>query len=116
MQTFIETDCAIKHNGHTFTANGAAIYGDRIICYAKAPDGPQPTRQWIPKYGWTFTDWHGNKLGEGVVTSTWHLRGLWGTTMYAYTVTLPDGRRYHCRGQGEGMIATGRLYKDCATA
>ena len=116
MQTFVETDCTFEHNGHTFTANGAAIYGDRIVCYAKAPDGPQPTRQWVPKRGWTFTDWHGNKLGDGFVTSHWCLPGLFGTQILSFSVTLTDGRRYYCRGQGDGMVATGRLYKDCAIA
>lgn len=89
------------------------MFGDRIVCYAKAPDGPEPTRDWTPRQGWTFTDWHGSKLGSGSVTSTWRVPGMFGTKMYAFTVILPDGRRYHCRGQGDGMVAAGRLAKSC---
>lgn len=110
-QTFIETDCTIEHNRRIFSAGGASICGDRIVCYAKAPENTECTRDWVPQYGWTFTDWHGNKLGSGSVTSHWRIHSIWGTRMYAFDVTLTDGRRFHCRGQGDGMIATGKLYK-----
>ena len=98
VEDFAETDCRIEHNGRAFTAGGAFLVGNRITCYAKRLER-----------GWIFTDWHGNQLATGTVSSTWRV-GPYATKMHSFVGRLPDGRFFHCRGQGDGMVATGRLF------
>ena len=107
---FIETGCTVELQGVNFSANGAWQVGDKIACYAKGPADRPETREWTPLSGWTFTDWKGNQIGTGRVNSTWRV-GPYRTKMYSFLIRLPDGRQFYGRGQGDGMIVTGKLLK-----
>lgn len=116
-RTFTEANCKIEFNGQEFAANGAVVTEDRIVCYAKKPaNAIQQTLingqmgKFTQTSGWTFTDWHNNRIGSGAVTGTWRV-GPYRTKMFSFIVRLPDGRRFNCRGQGDGMVATGKLAK-----
>jgi hypothetical protein len=95
MVTLVETNC--KAN-------------DSIACYAKRPANGSNVKGFFQTSHWTFTDWHGNQIGTGAVTGSWRT-GPYATRMYSFVVRLPDGRVFNCRGQGDGMLATGKLAK-----
>lgn len=110
MTAFVETGCTIEHAGRTFEAGGAFVSDDRIICYAKEPTDRPETKDWTPLSGWTFTDWKGNQIAAGAVTSTWRV-GPYHTKMYSFIIRMPDGRIFYGRGQGSGMVVTGKRAK-----
>lgn len=93
MQTFVETDCSIEHEGRTFTAGGASTSDEYVIAYAAA-DG-------------VLTDWHGRQIGTWRATSSWPIRSWFSDRMYQIVARV-DGRTYTGRGCGEGMIYRGR--------
>lgn len=101
MSTFVETDCTITHEGRTFESGGAVVTDEYIVAYI-GPNG-------------TLTDWHGNRLGEIRVRSSWRIHSYMSTHMHQIEAHLdgPDGTRfggarYTGRSMGEGMIYRGR--------
>ena len=93
--TYIETDCTIEHEGRTFESGGAYVDDTYLTAY-------------IGSDGRTVTDWKGNALGRAVVRSSWPIHSYMADRMYAYRVTLDDGRNYSARGMGAGMLVRGK--------
>lgn len=108
-QTYIEADCTITHDGHAFESGGAIVTDDRIVAYLATGEQMPTGGTGFPwRSPFTVTDWHGARIGTASVTGAWTVGGRFGTRMYSYRVRLDDGRWYNARGQGEGMILTGR--------
>ena len=102
MQTpYIETDCTVTHNGHSFTAGGAVVTNDRLIAY--------------PAENGILQDWHGNAIGTWRTISarpaTFFGRHSWQGSRYYFMRAVVNGRAYSLRGFGPGMIAMGRALK-----
>lgn len=96
METFIETDCTIEHNGRKFTAAGAFVSDQYVVAYVGKD--------------WTLTDWHGNKLGNCHVSSSWRINSFRSDRMYQIYATI-NGVQYTGRGLGEGMVCR---FRRCA--
>ena len=80
METLLERDCTISHEGREFASGGAwlAKCSDgywRGVVYAKPADPIQtPIRgQYAPSYPrrGIVTDWHGNKLADATFGATY---------------------------------------------
>lgn len=98
---FIEQDCTVHHNGHSFTSGGAFVSPDYLIAYP-AKDG-------------VLNDWHGNPIGTWRTVSSrparfFGYRSCWGER-YFYMRGTVSGRTYALRGFGVGMIAKGKAVK-----
>lgn len=107
-KTYVETDCTIEHEGRTFESGGAVVTDDRIVAYLATGEQLPTGGTGFPwRSPFTVTDWHGARLGTASVTGAWSVGNL-GTRMYSYRVRLDDGRWYNARGQGEGMVLTGK--------
>ena len=102
MNTYIETDCTITHEGKAFTSGGAYASDDYLIAY--------------PAANGVLTDWHGRPIGEWKTVATrravfFGYESWQGSTYYFMRARLTDGRAYALRGFGQGMIARGRRIK-----
>lgn len=96
---YVETDCTVRIEGRTFESGGAYVNPERAVVYIAST-----TSGHLPPWG-TLTDWHGNKLGTYERVSAWITPGSWVSSMsYAIRATI-DGRLYHGRTQGPGMVA-----------
>lgn len=90
----------VNYCGQAFDALGSVVDHSRgyIVGYVK---------------GATLTTWDGAQIGTLRKVSTWKQwapGAVFSTTMHAY-VACVDGKRYHGRGQGEGMILRLRAAK-----
>jgi len=97
METYIEQDCTFEHEGRKFTAGGAVVTPDYLVCYPRS-DGK-------------VCDWHGNVLGECFVLSSWRTpRSFIASRMYSYAVYV-NGVRYVGRGAGNSMLLRAKRSK-----
>ena len=104
MINFHESNCCIEHVDAKYCASGASVSDKRIAVYIDGREGVGCTGR--------VTDWHGDVLGQYVVTGRWRIpNGVLSSHMHSFRVTLDDGRVYNCRGAGDGMLATGRRAK-----
>lgn len=86
---FVEEDCTIQHEGHTFESGGAYVVGDQAVAYLGKDD--------------VLTDWHGTRIGSFRVVSSWrNARGWFPSLTYAVRAYI-KGKVYCGRGPGEGM-------------
>ena len=86
--SYVEQDCTIHHEGHSFTASGAIVTDKFITGY-------------LGKAG-ILTDWHGKQIGTYNVLSSWPIHSYLTDRMYSVECFV-DGVRYVGRGCGEGM-------------
>jgi hypothetical protein len=112
---FVETDCTIQYDGHSYTAGGALVTPDRAIAYTAIAENIYGMGQGHAYAPWsetgTLQTWHGSPIGTYRVVSSWltpnsHVS----SRSYAIAATI-DGRRYYGRTQGYGMIAYLKAYK-----
>ena len=90
MQSYVEQDCTVEHEGRKFTSGGAVVTEQFIVVYPRS-DGK-------------VCDWHGNVLGEAFALSSWRLpHSFMAARMYSFAVYV-NGVRYVGRGAGNGMI------------
>ncbi len=90
---YVEQDCTIEHEGHAYTASGAAYTDDYCIGY--------------PGTNGVFADWHGNPLGTWREVSSWSIVSYISTRMYQIEATI-NGVTYTGRGLGLNMIYRGK--------
>ena len=95
---YVESDCAIDHEGRVFVAGGAVVSDGYLIAYP-GDDG-------------ILNDWHGRRIGTYTVISSrpavfFGHRSFMGPRYYYMRATV-NGRTYSLRGFGVGMIAKGR--------
>ena len=91
---YVETNCTVEHEGKKFEASGAFVSADFIVGYL-GKDG-------------VLTDWHGNKIGQYWITSTWKTpRSYVSYTMHQVGAYV-DGVFYTGRSAGEGMCFKGK--------
>jgi len=93
MTTYVETNCVIEHEGHSFEAGGAVVTETHLVAY--------------PADNGILTDWHGRVIGTWREVSSWRIDSWQGDRMYAIRATV-DGKTYHGRGFGSGMILRAR--------
>jgi hypothetical protein len=94
-QPFVESNCAIEHEGKSFTANGAFVSDTHIVAYLGKDN--------------VLTDWHGNPLGTYRIVSTWKTpRSYVSGTMHAVHARI-DGYTYKGRSAGVGMSFSGKI-------
>lgn len=93
METYVETDCTITHDGQVFESGGAVVTPDRLIAY--------------PGANGTLTDWHGNAIGTWKSTASWRVDSFIGTHMHQIEARV-DGVDYTGRGFGKGMLYRGK--------
>ncbi len=89
---YIESDCAIEHNGQKFESGGAIVTPDYIVAYP-AKDG-------------VLKDWHGKQIGTYRIISS-RPAVFFGERFYFMRAQV-SGREYSLRGFGDGMIAKGK--------
>lgn len=88
MNTYVEQDCSIEHEGNTYTSGGAVVTEQYLIAY--------------PGANGVLNDWHGKPLGTWRVLSSWPVRSWIGSRMYSIECYV-EGVRYVGRGFGKGM-------------
>lgn len=96
----------IVHEGRAFTAQGALVSDDRLVCYLSGADS------FIGARGEART-WNGARLGTYEITGRWEARFFgrrsWMASHYhSVRITLQDGREYVGRGFGNGMVCFAR--------
>ena len=91
---FVEIDCVVEHAGRKYESGGAVITEDFCIGYLQK--------------GGILTDWHGNKIGQYKITSTWKTPRSYVSSTMNQVTALVDGRRYTGRSAGVGMIFKGK--------
>lgn len=89
---FIER-ATITHDGQAYTAGGAFISEDALICYPAHGERWQAADGQVYA-GWAVT-WSGQHIGNLRITG--HARGFHDTRLTCYRVTLTDGRAAHAR-------------------
>lgn len=119
----------IVHDGREFAAMGASITDRRAVVYVGAClnpfPGPAPSEvaMWRAGYAigrpgaygtrYAAITWDGTRIGELAEVASWRVPGGYTSgRMYAYRLTLTDGRRYHGPRSGAGMVASGRRMVD----
>lgn len=110
----------IVHDGREFAAMGAQLTDAYAVVYVGAllnpyyPSGSELARGYgrLPTWyraRYAATTWDGRRIGELSEVSSWRVpNGYVSGWVYAYQLTLDDGRRYAVRGSGPGMVASGR--------
>lgn len=93
---FIEKDCTITHNDHTYESGGAYQTPFRLVAYLGKNN--------------TVTTWHGKVIGTYRTISSWRVNSPWSTHRYAIRATV-DGIEYHGRSFGVGCIMFGKKVK-----
>jgi len=81
----------VTHEGRAYTALGSVVDHESgyVVGYVK---------------GATLTSWEGATIGTVREVSRWPLHNSgFSTSMHSYRATI-DGRSYHGRGMGEGML------------
>lgn len=116
IETIVEQNCIIEHNGQNYEAMGAIVSPERLIAYIGKPlrnnyyGEPETTENFkYPHY--EVTDWHGNRIGKCQVTSRWLTGRLFRTMMFSVIITLDNGLFYKGRTQGQGMIVKAKISK-----
>ena len=97
METVIETNCVIEHEGHRFESGGSVIYDNYIIAYMSTDMN-------------TITNWHGEFIARARVTKSWTIRSYMSNKMHQVYITV-NGVHYTGRTLGAGMIVK---LKKCA--
>lgn len=88
----------LTHNGHNFTNLGSIVDHSRGVVVGYVGKGN------------TLTTFDGKQLGTVREVSKWRTpNSFMSSHMHAYRAVI-DGKRYHGRGCGEGMIL--RLFAD----
>lgn len=105
MQTYIEQDCTIEHNGHKFTSGGAVVTDSHIVGYLRGPDSRVGDRG-------EFVSWRGEKLGTYVIISRWRVNNSWQSTHRIAARVFINGVVYSGRGFGSGMLFRGKRVKN----
>jgi len=98
---FIETDCTFEFEGRSFESGGAFVSPDYAICYAKFDIEYRGARGII-------TDWHGNKLGDCIITARWNTPKSFISSHMCQIEATINGVVYTGRGYGNGMIWKGK--------
>ena len=93
---YVEQDCTIEHEGRVFESGGAVVTDGWLVAY--------------PAAGGVLSDWHGRPIGTWTEVSRWRVDSWQGTYMHAMRCTV-NGRRYHGRGFGVGMILRAKACK-----
>jgi hypothetical protein len=93
METFVEQDCTIKHEGKEFTAEGAFVSPVYALAYLGKDN--------------QVIDWHGRKIGTYRIISSWPIHSYFSNRMYAVHAVI-DGIIYKGRSMGEGMVFRGK--------
>jgi len=105
MQTYIEQDCTITHNGHNYTSGGAVVTPAYAVGYLKF-DGPE----WLGSTG-TLTNWHGERLATARIVAKWPTPRSFMSSHMLQVECCIDGVWFTGRSAGSGMIWRG---KPCA--
>lgn len=115
---YIERDCTITHEGHTFTANGALVNDAYLIAYPsdKRTGYMRHTSKYRATFEYRLLDWHGNMIGTWWEISNrpavfFNVRSPMSSTYHYMRARLTDGREYSLRGFGVGMVARGKRIK-----
>jgi hypothetical protein len=94
---YLEKDCTVEHQGQKFTNNGAFVSQKHIVAYL-GKDGQ-------------LQDWHGKRLGQYWITSTWKTPRSYVSNTMNQVLAVCDGIEYTGRSAGIGMIFKGRVRK-----
>ena len=101
-QTYTEIGI-VNHEGREFAAVGSRIDDVHLVAYLAAAGYDDNT-----KTG-RLTTWDGTHIGTFVIQKTWRTRTRYTSTdMHQVDARLTDGRLYHGRSQGLGMVFSGR--------
>lgn len=93
-----ETECTIELNGRQFTNRGAYIDGGFAMVYVKRNAEQAKIRPQLEGAVISVTDWHGNKLGAGLITSVWTQYGhVFGSYRMVSVRFVIDGVAYSGR-------------------
>jgi hypothetical protein len=106
MQKVNETECTFEVNGQKFTNRGAYVDDNFADVYVTRNE---KDRQALAGSTIKVTDWHGNKLGAGVILKEWRLRNY--TRMVSVRFII-DGVVYSGRfNYDTGQLVRGKKVK-----
>jgi len=94
MNTWVEKDCVIEHNGRRFEAGGACLSDNQTIGY-------------LGKNG-ILTDWHGNQIGTYRISATWNTPSSYVSSTMHQVEAIVNGVVYAGRSAGVGMLYRGK--------
>ncbi len=105
---FMERGIA-THEGHEFASGGAFVADDRLVAYLGGVTTVTNYCRGKLDSGNVVT-WKGVIIGRYSIVKSWKVpcRHMGWYSMSQVSIVLNDGRRYHGRSQGPGMIVKAR--------
>jgi hypothetical protein len=100
---FVEEDCTVEFEGKKYTSGGAFTSPEYAIGYLKFD------KEYLYARG-QLTTWHGQFMGNAMITAIWHVRSFYGSHMMQVECNI-EGVKYTGRSFGNGMIWKGKRCK-----